>query len=119
MEDKNIRVQNEVPENLVRKTDENFVTVIIRNLLQNAVKYSEENSTISISADSQHIKITNQSSQTNAATLNALLLNKQVDSKVSGLGLQISQDLASSIQAKILFSRPSDHRLAAVLSWEI
>ncbi len=41
MEDRNIKVQNEMPEQYMQKTDENFVTVIIRNLLQNAMKYSD------------------------------------------------------------------------------
>ena len=63
-EDRNIGVQNEMPENFVQKTDENFVTVIIRNLLQNAIKYSDENTNISIKANGQKIFITNQASQT-------------------------------------------------------
>ena len=119
MEDRNIRVQNEMPEHFVQNTDENFVTVIIRNLLQNAIKYSDENSTISIVTNRQKIYIINQASQTGADTLNALLGSSQVDSKSTGLGLQIAQGLAGSIQASVYFIPRDNNRLAAVLSWEI
>jgi signal transduction histidine kinase len=117
IEDKNLKINNEVPENFVLKTDENFLSVIIRNLLQNAVKYSDEASTISISANEQNIFISNQSSQGNAGLLNALLQNKQVDSKTSGLGLQIANDLAASIHGKIFFEQKTDHTITAKISW--
>ena len=119
MEDRNIRIQNEMPENFIQKTDENFVTVIIRNLLQNAIKYSDENSTISIATNRQKIFITNQASQTSAEVLNGLLTSDQVDSKTTGLGLQIARGLASSIQTRVFFLSQDENRLAAVLSWEI
>lgn len=118
MEDRNIRIQNEMPENFVQKADENFVTVIIRNLLQNAIKYSDENSTISIATNRQKIFITNQASQTSAEALNRLLASNQVDSKTTGLGLQIARGLASSIQANVFFQAQDENHLAAVLSWE-
>jgi len=118
MEDRNIGIQNEMPEHFVQTTDENFVTVIIRNLLQNAIKYSDENSTISIVTNRQKIFIINQASQSRADTLNAMLDSSQVDSKSSGLGLQIAQGLAVSIQAKIFFIPQDNNHLAAVLSWE-
>ena len=118
LEDRNIRVQNEMPEDFIQKTDENFVTVIIRNLLQNAIRYSDENSTISVGTKAQKIFITNQASQTNAETLNALLGSSQVDSKTSGLGLQIARDLANAIQAKVFFTPQDNNHLAVVLSWE-
>ena len=118
MEDRNIRVRNEMPDNFIQKTDENFVSVIIRNLLQNALKYSDENSTISIVTNGQKIFFTNLASQTNAGFLNALLGSNHVDSKTTGLGLQIALDLASAIQAKVFFIPQDDNHLAAVLSWE-
>ena len=107
-----------MPEDFIQKTDENFVTVIIRNLLQNAIRYSDENSTISVGTKTQKIFITNQASQTNAETLNALLGSSQVDSKTSGLGLQIARDLANAIQAKVFFTPQDNNHLTVVLSWE-
>jgi K+-sensing histidine kinase KdpD len=118
MEDKNIMIDNEMPENFVQKTDENFVIVIIRNLLHNAIRYSDENSTISIATNRQKIFITNQASQTNAESLNTILGSNQVDSKTTGLGLQIAQGLAHSIQAKLYFMPRENNQLTAVLSWD-
>ena len=94
------------------------MTVIIRNLLQNAIKYSDENSTISIATNRQKIFITNQASQTSAEVLNGLLTSNQVDSKTTGLGLQIARGLANSIQTRVFFLAQDENRLAAVLSWE-
>jgi two-component system, sensor histidine kinase and response regulator len=45
---KKITMLNEVPDNLVLKTDENLVKTVIRNLLTNAVKFTFENGSIKI-----------------------------------------------------------------------
>jgi signal transduction histidine kinase len=115
--DKKLKVNNEIPEDIVLKTDENFLSIIVRNLIQNAVKYSDEASTISIFGNQQNISITNQSLQGNAGLLNAMLQNKQVDSKSSGLGLQIADGLAASIHAKILFEQKDNSTITATISW--
>ncbi|HEX4373535.1 MAG TPA: HAMP domain-containing sensor histidine kinase, partial [Puia sp.] len=115
IEDKNLKISNELNENFVKKTDENFLSIIIRNLLQNAIKYSDEGSIISISADEQNIFIANKSFRADSDLLNALLQKKKVDSKVSGLGLQIASDLAASINAKISFSRKNDDIITATI----
>ncbi len=116
-EDKNISIKNEVPPAFTQKTDENFLEVIVRNLLQNAVKYSHAASVISISCDNNHLYISNQVAEGNAEILNALLQNKKVSSKSSGLGLQIANDLAVAIGVKILFTKTGDQRLTAIISW--
>jgi signal transduction histidine kinase len=119
IEDKNLKISNELSENLLRKTDENFLSIIIRNLLQNAIKYSDEGTLVLISADEQNIFITNHSSQANADGLNALLQNIKVDSKNSGLGLQIASDLAASINAKIFFSKKTDDTITTTINWSV
>ena len=48
--EKNIRIQSEVPEGCQVFTDHNFLTTILRNLLNNAVKFSYEGGTVEISA---------------------------------------------------------------------
>lgn len=117
IEEKDLVINNTVDNAFLQDTDENFVSVIIRNLLQNAVKYSSAGSTISITNTASELRITNQSPQTDAAALNALLQNKQVYSKTSGFGLQIANDLATSIHAKIFFELRDNTHLTAVLSW--
>ncbi|MDP4129329.1 MAG: HAMP domain-containing sensor histidine kinase [Bacteroidota bacterium] len=117
-EDKNLKVHNEVPSGFVQNTDENFLSVIIRNLLQNSVKYGDEGSTISISAAGRKILITNQMVHARTEDLNRLLENTQVNSKSSGMGLQIAKDLTTSIQARIFFQQQDNQHLTAVISWE-
>ena len=117
IDDKNIQLINEIPEDLTHQTDENFLSIIVRNLIQNAVKYSFDASTIYLSANDHAISITNQSSHANVGLLNDLLRNRQVDSKISGLGLQISNDLATSIGAKIFFEQKNNTTITATISW--
>jgi hypothetical protein len=49
--------------------------------------------------------------------LNAKLENKQVDSKGSGLGLQIAADLAVSIGARLFFRQEEGGAVTAVLAF--
>ena len=112
-----IRMVSRVPATFIRHTDENFLTVIVRNLLMNAVKYSDPNSTISITTPGGcELSIANHSSKADAAALNARLHEGRIDSGSSGLGLQIVRDLAEAIGAKVFF-RQDGEELAAILSW--
>ena len=117
MQERNIKIAQQLPGDFSKNTDENFLSVIIRNLLQNAIKYGDDASTVDISMSKTGIAITNQSTKTNANDLNALLYKKQVDSKRSGLGLQIANDLARSIQAKISFEQRDANHISALLEW--
>ncbi len=118
LEDGNIRIDCRVPESFIQDTDENFLSVIIRNLLQNAVKYSDGNKLITITSGTQKLSITNPSSKAAAEALNRKLDNTQVDSGASGLGLQIAADLAARIHARLFFREDPGSELTAVLSWE-
>ena len=115
IDDKNIQIINEIAEDLIHQTDENFLSIIVRNLIQNAVKYSFDASTIYLSANDQAIFISNQSSHANVELLNDLLQNKQVDSKISGLGLQIANDLATSIGTKIFFEQKNNTTITTTI----
>jgi signal transduction histidine kinase len=118
IDDKNLKVNNEIPQNFLQNTDENFLSVIIRNLLQNTIKHSPEGSAIRLEANDQKIKIINQTTRSNSIELNKLMADKRVNSKSSGMGLHIANDLASSIHVKIYFEQPDDSHLAAVISWD-
>jgi signal transduction histidine kinase len=118
IDDKNLKVNNEIPQNFLQNTDENFLSVIIRNLLQNTIKHSPEGSAIGLVANDQKIKIINQTTRSNSIELNKLMADKRVNSKSSGMGLHIANDLASSIHVKIYFEQPDDSHLAAVISWD-
>jgi signal transduction histidine kinase len=117
MEARKLQVKQDVPAELTHHTDENFLSVIIRNLLQNAVKYSERETTIHIHASDKSITISNTTSGIHAADMNArLLMGISADSRTSGLGLQVSRDLATTIGATISF-RNEGSSLAAMLQW--
>jgi hypothetical protein len=114
---KQLTVANEVPDNFTPVADITFVSIILRNLLQNAIKYSIPNSSISIRAGGSDLRITHPTPLADVKTLNALLLDRVVDSPDCGLGLQIANDLAIAIRADIVFTRSADGYLTAVLSF--
>ncbi len=118
LEEKDTIIDCQVPPSFVKQSDENFLSVIIRNLLQNAVKYNDENKAITISSAGQELIITNSSVKASAETLNERLGNTHVDSKGSGLGLQIAADLAARIHTKLFFREETGATLTAVISWE-
>jgi signal transduction histidine kinase len=117
-EEKNINIAQKVPHDFTKYTDENFLSVIIRNLLQNAVKYSDTASAVEISLNSGTVLITNQSSTMNAEELNGLLHASQIDSRRSGLGLQIMNDLAATVKTTIYYEQQDKDHVSAVVKWE-
>jgi signal transduction histidine kinase len=117
LEEDTVIVDNKVSEGIVLVTDQNFLTVILRNLLQNAVRHSDGNRVISITGGAQELRVTNPSSSADVAAMNKQLTHTWVDSGASGLGLQIANDLAHRIHARIFFRGENGVALTAVLSW--
>ncbi|MBA4166239.1 MAG: HAMP domain-containing histidine kinase [Chitinophagaceae bacterium] len=116
--DKEMIITNEIARDFVQHTDENFVAVIIRNLLQNAVKYGEHGTPIAITAIGDTLSITNTASLADTTQLNDRLARQDINSKNAGLGLQISRDLATAIHAGISFAGENSGSLTASLSWQ-
>ncbi len=114
-----VNVHTHVEPRFLQKTDENFITVIIRNLLQNAIRYSDPNSTVEISNEAGKLAISNQSSGIPADNLNDLLNNREVNSRSIGLGLQIVQDLAAAIRVRIQFHRQGNDRILSTVDWSV
>jgi signal transduction histidine kinase len=119
IEEKELKIENFIPESFLSITDENFVHIIFRNLLQNAVRYSHEAATITLKAGENAIRITNKSTSEMAAqSLNELLQKGEVSSNNFGLGLQIARDLAERIGIHIFFEETEKGFVTAVLKWE-
>jgi DNA-binding LytR/AlgR family response regulator/signal transduction histidine kinase len=118
MEEKQVQVVDEVPPGLVRESDENFLSVIVRNLLQNAVRHCEGDRRILVAATASEVTITNPTTTGNARALNERISQGRIASGTSGLGLQLASDLAGRIGAKLYFRGEDGLSLTAVLSWD-
>ena len=116
-ENEGLVIENRVPDNFIQPSDENFLTVIFRNLLQNAVRYGDKTKPVHIDVSGQSIVITNFSEKEVADSLNRRLTDSRVDSNTSGLGLQIAADLAGKINVHLHFQQEVSNRLQAILSW--
>jgi signal transduction histidine kinase len=119
IEEKELKVENLIPESFLSITDENFVNIIFRNLLQNAVRYSHQNAVVTLKAGENAVSITNKStSLMTADSLNELMKKGEVSSNNFGLGLQIARDLAERIGIRIFFEETEKGFVTAVLKWE-
>jgi signal transduction histidine kinase len=115
--EKEVRIAAEVPETMVRESDENFLSVIIRNLLQNAVRHSEGDRLVVVAGWASELTITNTTATGNASVLNKRIAQGWIEGGVSGLGLQLASDLAGRIGARLYFRGEAGVSLTAVLSW--
>ncbi|MEO7046797.1 MAG: HAMP domain-containing sensor histidine kinase [Ferruginibacter sp.] len=115
VKEKDLRILLNVSDGLSGKTDENFMAVIFRNLLQNAIKVSDNNGEINIAADNTKIILTNNAGDKTAEELNAILQQNQVSSKYSGLGLQIVKDLSTRLGIKVYFEQGSSQTMMTVI----
>ncbi len=103
IEAKKLKIRNTVPDNVRVYSDENFFKTILRNILQNAIKSSSVNSTISLSFADNALSIMNEGphfSQTDFEQAVATDLNKNA---LNGLGLKIVDELSRKIKMTVTF----------------
>ena len=117
VQEKDLRITLNVSNDFSKNTDENFLAVILRNLMQNAIKQSDNKSAITINADANIISITNSAGNKNADDLNSILEQTQVSSKNSGLGLQIVKDLATRLGIKIYFQQNNMEKITTIVQF--
>lgn len=117
IKEKELNINFEVDHNNSQNTDENFLAVILRNLIQNAIKQCDNDALITMQANDNSISITNPSINKNAAELNAMLQQTEVSSKYSGLGLQIVKDLGARLGIKIYYRQEDAQNISAIVSW--
>jgi len=117
IKEKRLEVYIKIPPEIYQTTDENFLAVIVRNLVQNSINQCNDNATITIQANANTLSITNPAGSINTDELNSVMQQTQVSSNQSGLGLQIVKDLSARIGVKIFYEQPEKNSIRAVLTW--
>jgi signal transduction histidine kinase len=108
LEEKNIRLQNNIAAGTLVLADENFLPTIYRNLLQNAIKASPPGEMIIVNTSIQNGKTT-LSIQNSGNAFAQEDFEKQVQlgrttQTLNGLGLQLVQELSEKMKATVLFT---------------
>jgi len=108
---KNITFKNEVGDSLILNTDKNALLTIIRNLMTNSIKYSDDGDTVSIGATENLNQIVFYISDTGAGmsekqVQDIFKLVRKVNQgtrgeKGTGLGLVLVKELVHLINGKI------------------
>ncbi|MGE9310513.1 ATP-binding protein [Niabella sp. CJ426] len=108
LEEKNIRLQNNIVAGTIVWADENFLQTIYRNLLQNAIKASAPGEMIIVNTSIQNGKTT-LSIQNSGSAFAQEDFEMQVQlgrtmQTLNGLGLQLVQELSEKMKATVLFT---------------
>ncbi len=107
-EAKNISYNIAIAENVMVQTDPYYLQTIIRNLLQNAVKASPENSEIQIGtqekAEGLICYIQNQGGVFSQEQYKHIISSEEHAKSLNGLGLRLADDLSQKIGATIFFN---------------
>lgn len=90
----------------VIECDENFLIIIIRNLLQNAINHSHQNGNIGLNAGfdgegKKYLSVSNNGDEIPPSKIAELLNQNDVGSKSSGYGLLIVRELSLKLNAKV------------------
>jgi two-component system, sensor histidine kinase and response regulator len=110
--DKGITIVENVPDSLIALADPNSVRIVIRNLVTNAIKFSEQNDTITINGHLHKDKFVLLSIKDTGIGMSAVQLNKLFKSKVdsemgtnnesgTGLGLLFCKELIEKCNGEI------------------
>lgn len=116
---KKLHFHIDIPDSLYILTDSNFLQTIIRNLLQNAIKASPDNSLINIKSE----QINNEtilSIQNNGGVFTQNDYEKTINDNASsqslnGLGLKLVDELSRKIKIKIQFESGANSTIAQII----
>lgn len=105
-EARQIEIKNGQVEFEYLESDENLLTIILRNLLQNAINHSYSNSEIFLNAglnnkNQKYVSVVNSGDEISALVIEDLINNVNVKSKSSGYGLLIVKELAQKLKANL------------------
>lgn len=114
IEQKKIHFHNQVPPNFVVQIDKDRLTLIIRNLISNALKFTDEYGTVKVQVDGQHLIIRDTGMGMDDRQLQQVFSKKlstpgTQGERGSGIGLLLTKDFADSIGVKMkVESKPGE-----------
>ncbi len=103
IETKQLYIENTVGERLQLKTDPYFLQIIVRNLLQNAIKASPDESEIKISYKNNQLSIQNYGEPFTQNSYLEAISSTQKQETLNGLGLKLVDELSQKIGVKVFF----------------
>ena len=109
-EAKNISYIEDIPENIMVKTDPYYLQTIVRNLLQNAVKASPENAEIQLGVQEGTygviLYIKNKGGEFTQEQYKQIISSEEHAKTLNGLGLRLADELSEKIGTAISFKIP-------------
>lgn len=119
IEEKNIKLQNNITPDTTVMTDDNFLQTIYRNLLQNAIKASPSDTTITVDIvvqdDHPILSIQNSGLSFTQSDFEQQLQTGRTNQTLNGLGLQLIQDLADKMKSSVVFTPTEDGTIAQII----
>jgi signal transduction histidine kinase len=103
IEAKKLVIENNVSENIIQQTDPYFLQIIVRNLLQNAIKASPENGKIFINFENNELSIQNEGELFTQNQYEMAISSNQKQETLSGLGLKLVDELSQKIGSKVWY----------------
>ena len=121
IESKNLTIDNAVPSENIVHTDPYYLQAIIRNLLQNALKASDEGAIIKLGTLSGTLKTTlfleNSGPAFTQEAYEQILSQKENGQGLSGLGLRLVDELSEQTGLKVTFENPSANLTRTLISF--
>lgn len=113
---KELQVVNAIPENLSIKSDQNILTIVVRNLLANAAKYALPKTAIAIEAvqsDAIQLIVSNETGIENASLLTSLI-DMPVTSSKSGMGMMLIKEFVEKLKGNFSYTVHSNKVVATI-----
>lgn len=101
--EKQLLIKNDVSQNFVLHTDLNMLTIILRNIISNAIKYAVPGTTVEINCSQQNLLFVSVSNQTDTAEAIINSTAPSVNSNTSGLGITLIKEFAEKLGGSISY----------------